>query len=340
MIKLYGNGFTKEDAYFALRERELLTLTIMLENKCNFKCPFCYTQTRRFDNELSTSELKEMILDAKELGTRSILIAGAGEPLLAYNFWEIVDYIQDHQMNVVVFSNLSLITKEIALKLYDKKISIVGKLNSFKKEVQEKVIGNISGAYEKMKNGLSNLIEVGYTELSPENETMLSLETSVLPYNVDEMLDFWIYCRENNIFPLVDTVLYEGSAKQSNYDEFLVDYDVLKAQIDKIQSYDRSLGLSWRIKLVRREDNKGVIVGEIAGDCHRIGTNLNVDSEGNVYDCFNMSQKTYGNIREKSLIQIWKEDKPHRNALEVHGLCQCRNLIDRDSIEEELKCVN
>ncbi|MCY6355326.1 SPASM domain-containing protein [Clostridium sp. ZS2-4] len=184
--------------------------------------------------------------------------------------------------------------------------------------------------------GLENLIDIGYTKVDEKGQTMLALETSIFPYNIDEIYDIWKYCRKNNIFPLIDTVLYEGSAKNQDFNEFLVDYDKIICEVQKINEFDKKLGLDWKVKVVKRENNKGVIIGELAGDCHRIGTNLNVNSEGDVYDCFNMSQRTYGNIRNRSLITIWNEDKPYKNALCVHGLCQCRDFINRDSVLEEL----
>ncbi|MFP1758708.1 SPASM domain-containing protein [Lonsdalea quercina] len=48
----------------------------------------------------------------------------------------------------------------------------------------------------------------------------------------------------------------------------------------------------------------------MTGDCHRIGTNLNVNAIGDGYDCFTMGQPSHGNIRECSLIEIWNADRP------------------------------
>jgi len=340
MIGLRGNKFSKEDVYDALKEGRLLTMHIFLENVCNFKCPFCLTQTRTFKNELNTSELKKLISDGKSLGVKTIAIAGAGEPLLANNFWEIIDFIKANNLNVIVFSNMSLITKEMAQKLHENKISIIGKLNSFKKEVQEKYIGNVAGAYEKMQNGLKNLLAVGYTKLNEKEETMLALETSILNENVNDLYDFWIYCRENNIFPIVDTIYYQGKATESAYEDYLVDYPLIDSAIKKINEYDKKIGHNWKIKLLKH-NGKGVLIGELGLDCIKIGTNLNVDVEGRVFDCFNMSGLGYGNIREKSLVDIWGEKKPYVDAISLHGLCKCRDYTDRKSIQKELAiCSN
>lgn len=338
MSLLQGNHFSKQDVYFALRDKKLLTLTIMLENVCNFKCPFCYTQTQHFENELQTSELISTIDDAMTLGIKSVLIAGAGEPLLADNFWEIVEYVNSKKLYCVVFSNMSVVDEETAKKLYDLNVSVIGKINSFNEQRQNKIVGSIENAYKMMHFGIKNLIEAGFNELH-NGLTRLAIETSVVPDNIDEIYSIWVYCRRNNIFPLIDTVLYEGAAKMRSYDEFLVPYDELVGVVRKINQFDESLGINWPIKIVRRENNKGIIVGELAGDCHRIGTNLNINSIGDVYDCFNMSQPSYGNIREISISEIYQNNMQNKRAIEVHGLCHCRYLTDRDSIREEISCL-
>ncbi|OSM96822.1 radical SAM protein [Lonsdalea populi] len=339
MYLLHGNAFTKQDVYFALRDRNLLTLTIMLENVCNFKCPFCYTQTQKFDNELSTGEIKQMVDDGLALGIKTVLIAGAGEPLLARNFWEVIDYIGGKGLHCIVFSNMTAITGDTAQKLYARDVSIIGKINSFKDEVQNEIVGGIHNAASKMRRGLKNLMDAGFNRLE-KGKTRLAIETSVLPENIDEIYDIWRYCRSHTIFPLVDTVLYEGGAKQHRYEDFLVPYTRLVEEVSRIRQYDRDMGFEWPIKIIKRENDRGIIVGELAGDCHRIGTNLNVNSIGDVYDCFNMSQPTYGNIRERTLIEIWNADRPDDKALRVHGLCHCRHLDDRESLKGEMACLS
>ncbi len=92
--------------------------------------------------------------------------------------------------------------------------------------------------------------------------------------------------------------------------------------------------------MLKREGDRGVLVGEFARECVRIGTNLNIDEEGNVYDCFNMEDNSYGNIGQTGLVEMWKEIKKINEGIKVHGLCSCRGCSDRDSVEREIiDCV-
>ncbi len=340
MIKLRWHNFPHEEVYKTMKKGELLTITILLEYKCNFKCPFCYTLTKKFQNELTFEDWKRVILEGKELGVKTVLIAGAGEPMMVNYIWDLLEYIENNGLKTILFTNLSLINKKEANRLFNMEVAIIGKLNSFDKNTQEQIIGNISGAFKKMKTGLENLIEVGYTKLRDDGNTMLALETSVIPENINEIYDFWVYCRENNIYPIVDTVLYEGEAKNQDYDNFLVNYDILLEQMKKMQKYDKNrFDLDWPIRLVKRENNKGIIIGEIASECQRIGTNLNINSEGFVYDCFNMSKPSFGNVQEKRLNNIlYDRINKGKNSIITHGLCDCRNLTNRNKLSNELAC--
>lgn len=339
MTKLKGNNFSQAEVYESLKHGRPLTLTIFLENVCNFRCSFCLTQTRNFEKELTTEETKSIVRQGKELGVQTVMIAGAGEPLMASDFWEVVEHVRSLDLNLIVFSNLSLVTKDVARRLRDKDVSVIGKLNSFKKEVQDAYVGDVKGAFEKMRAGLKNLMDLGYNTPNARGETMLCLETSILDQNVGEIFDYWVFCRENHIFPILDTVYYQGKATERDYEDFLVDYDVVAAVIDRIRAYDAERGHEWSRKLLNR-NGKGVLVGEAGIDCVKIGTNLNVDIEGYVYDCFNMSGFGYGNVRDASLADIWKKHRPNEGAIAVHGLCKCRNYVDRYAIMGELSCAS
>ncbi|MFP1771227.1 hypothetical protein ACLECU_04160 [Lonsdalea quercina] len=133
------------------------------------------------------------------------------------------------------------------MKLYARDVSIIGKINSFKDDVQNKIVGDIHNAASKMRRGLKNLMDAGFNRLEKGN-TRLAIETSVLPENIDEIYDIWNYCRSHTIFPLVDTVLYEGSAKQHSYDDFLVPYTRLVEEVGRIRLYERIGASNGRLK--------------------------------------------------------------------------------------------
>jgi MoaA/NifB/PqqE/SkfB family radical SAM enzyme len=89
-----------------------------------------------------------------------------GEPLLYEHYFEIASYARDREIAVLLLTNGTLITKQIARQLMDLRIFPCVKLDSLSAETQDYLAG-AKGSYAKIMNGLKNLIEVGYTTTHP-----------------------------------------------------------------------------------------------------------------------------------------------------------------------------
>src|SRR5438270_11759561 len=50
-------------------------------DRCNIDCFFCSTASLRGNDELPLKRIEELIAEMKDAGTRSIRVAGGGEPL-------------------------------------------------------------------------------------------------------------------------------------------------------------------------------------------------------------------------------------------------------------------
>ncbi|WP_246805167.1 radical SAM protein [Desulfosarcina cetonica] len=65
----------------AASEKRLLTMEIEFSLRCNFRCPYCYVPTQReLDTELTPEEIRDVLVQARDLGARRIIILG-GEPV-------------------------------------------------------------------------------------------------------------------------------------------------------------------------------------------------------------------------------------------------------------------
>jgi len=81
-MQLYNLEFTEEEIRVAASADRLLSMEIEFSRACNFRCAYCYLADRTAGaGELTRTEIKEVILQAKELGARKIIILG-GEPTI------------------------------------------------------------------------------------------------------------------------------------------------------------------------------------------------------------------------------------------------------------------
>ncbi|MEW6605988.1 MAG: radical SAM protein [bacterium] len=286
---VYGLNFTKGEIEEAKEKGHLLSLDMELSNVCNLRCKYCYnTSGERLKNELQLAEVIDIINQAKDLGVRSIIIIGGGEPILFNGLLEILTYLNKKGILSVLFTNGTMITREIAEKLFENNVSVVMKLNSMNSKIQDFLAGK-KGAYEMMMQGLQNLIKAGF----PSRECRFGIETVICKQNIEEIPKMWVWSRENGYIPYFETITYQGRAQKYNLN---VSSQEIKELFYKLLSIDeRKFGLTWEPK------------PPIAGmSCKRHYYSCVVNSQGFVQPCVGIDIYV-GNIRYKPLKTILRE---------------------------------
>ncbi len=139
-------------------------LDMELTERCNNNCIHCYinqeeNDKKLIDKELSTKELKNIIIKAADIGVLSIRFTG-GEPLLRTDFNEIYLFTKRLGIKVILFTNATLIDKEL-IELFKKyppgeKIEIT--LYGLSQDKYEK-ISRKPGTYTKAMNGINLLLD-------------------------------------------------------------------------------------------------------------------------------------------------------------------------------------
>jgi MoaA/NifB/PqqE/SkfB family radical SAM enzyme len=148
-------------------------------------------------NELTTEEVNEILVQLKEIGIRSIGIAG-GEPLLRKDLIEIVKKANNLKFdNIHIVTNGLLLTKERGIA-----ISIDGTA-----EVNDYVRG-IKGSYERSIKTLKMLTELRDSKYPNLN---ISIGTTLMKPTMDEIIKVINVAKELNItwgINLIDTSPY------------------------------------------------------------------------------------------------------------------------------------
>jgi radical SAM protein with 4Fe4S-binding SPASM domain len=94
-------------------------LDMELTERCNNDCVHCYINLPAGDKkaksrELSTDQIKRIIKEAVSLGCMVVRFTG-GEPLLRKDFRQIYLFAREQGLRVMLFTNATLITKELAM---------------------------------------------------------------------------------------------------------------------------------------------------------------------------------------------------------------------------------
>jgi len=310
-----GQDFTKEEKEFARRNNKILIISPCVGKRCNFFCPFCYANSGKEEakNQLTLSEYKQIICDARELGTKTVRIAGWGEPFCDINFFDpmkidfpIIDFANSRGLYVVFFTNGSMITEKIAEKLIQKNVSIIAKMNSLKKDVQDWMAGR-DGAFEMMQDGIKNLIKVGFNKFDPPR---FGVESIICKKNYKELPKIFILLREQNILPYFEIIMHGGRGKD---DTFHLSKDEAKTLFMQLLKIDETkFNYTWF-----------PAPPYVGFPCDKLFYNLVVSDNGNTYPCYGIDINM-GNIRENPLKKILKNPKllKIRNMMkEMHGNC-------------------
>jgi len=122
--------------------------------RCNLRCAHCYINaSKKEEGELSTDEGKKIMDQIVEV-SKPILILSGGEPLLRQDIFQLAEYGVKKGLNVVMGTNGTLITDEVAGKLKNVGIRKVGiSLDSTRPEKHDSFRG-VNGAWRSTMNGI------------------------------------------------------------------------------------------------------------------------------------------------------------------------------------------
>ena len=128
---------------------------------CNLKCRHCYmdSDSRKYQNELTTSEAKKFIDDLAEFKVPVLLFSG-GEPLIRKDFFELAAYAAEKNIRPTLSTNGTLITREVAQEIKNIGVGYVGISLDGLAAVNDKFRG-VDGAFNLAMRGIENCVAVG-----------------------------------------------------------------------------------------------------------------------------------------------------------------------------------
>ena len=293
--EVFGFGFSKQEIVNAVSSGRLLSMEIEFSRSCNFHCPYCYVpQNSSLENELSVEEIFHVILQAKDLGAKRIIILG-GEPSIYPHIIDMIQFIRKQGLEVEMFTNGSGIAPDSAKRLGNENVRVVLKLNTRDERLQDRLAGK-TGAFKMINRALANLKQAGY----PSEDRFLAVSTIICRQNLDELPDMWQWLRDQNIEPYFEIITPQGNAKQNEWLSVapgkLHDVFFEIAEIDREQ-----YGQVW--------EPQPPLVGN---KCLRHQFSCLVTSWGDVMPCVGVTIPV-GNIRKRKLRDIIKESEVIQN---------------------------
>lgn len=328
----------------------LLSVDIMLTQKCNFRCTYCYAESGPDKkNELTLQEAQTIVDQALDLGARVLNMQG-GEPLMWHPqdwkgeageaFFNIIEYARgaygkrNLPVDIVSFTDVALITREKAKRLAQLGVALCCKIDALDEIIQDTLLGTKGGA-KKMMEGYQYLLEAGYGQ---KNMPTISTNTVVTTLNYDVVSKVFRWSRRHGFRPFVVPVHVHGRAK-ANSDIMLsgkaarstLSPNDIKALFELLAKIDsEEFGIYWEAKSPWVE-NKA---------CSRHLAGIHVRADGIVVPCSEAPDYwALGDIRKNSLKEIVMSDKVQKFRgvyTQIHQSSKCspKNC----SLSAEQKC--
>lgn len=285
---------------------------------CNLRCRHCYmnSDSRRYSDELTTSEAKKFIDDLADFKVPVLLFSG-GEPLTRADFFELAEYAAEKKVRPTLSTNGTLITREIAQRIKDIGVGYVGISLDGLQNVNDKFRG-VDGAYKLAMLGIENCVAVGQR---------VGLRFTINRHNFEEL---------DNIFDFIEAeqinrvcfyhLVYSGRGSQ------MIDEDVTPAEsrramdtiIARTKDFERRGlakeiltvdnhcdGVYMYLKALRDGDND--IAAQIKRYISMNGGNRSgiafgeVDPAGYVHPDQFTQHHTFGNVRDRKFGDIWTD---------------------------------
>ena len=328
-----GWGFNRE--IIENNKGKLLTLDIDFGSYCSLNCPICFRKKNSIDSlkhEILLSNLKEIIMDAKKLGLRSVKFLGAGDPFENAGFLDLLRFLKSINIIPLIFTKGHVIGNDFLVNRYFKdygitngsdlveelfncNASIMLGFNSFDDVIQAKMVGSKPSFTKIRNNALKILIEHGFNNTNP---TKLALAINpVTIENIDEVFEIYKWGRHRNLYCIVTPSMVSGRAKNRGWQKTLPSEEKLIKLYTDIYLYNIKFNIQT-IEQIRAEGISPYAGGHV---CNQTAVGLYVTLNGIVLSCPGSEENVEGNIWNEPLDLIWSNSM---NKNKRSGIFNCK----------------
>lgn len=293
---------------------ELYKLYVNITHACNLKCKYCYINAGKpYEAELTEHEFVSQIEEFSRLGGKELVITG-GEPFLRKKVLRSVVKTarQLDIQKIDVETNGTLVDEKDAVFCRQNNVRVCVGFGGVSRETHLLVRG---GRLEDVIRGTKNLIDAGVNT---------AVGMTITRVNVHEAEDFLRLAKKLGAKAItLNMITMVGRAR--NHPELDFPLDKAVPIIQKVMKKGPKFGVETAFERVVM-DIKQLPVRNLCGV--GIGV-LSIAANGDVYPCNSFQETPFrvGNVREKSLEEIWKESEVLKmfRSLKISDIPKCRD---------------
>ncbi|MBE9562960.1 MAG: radical SAM protein [Proteobacteria bacterium] len=301
----------------------ILLLAINLTSRCNLACHHCYldadTLQQSNPNELTTTEICDLLTNMAKRSNETMVVLTGGEPLIRNDIEILIKHGSQLGLTMVIGTNGMLLTEKRVLSL--KKAGLLGvgiSLDSLNPTYHDEFRGK-QGSWDKTMVGIENC---------HKHNLSFQLHFSVTENNADELPKIIDFARDKgamvlNVFFLVCTGRgqFMSDISAIRYEQILAYLIDAQAETQDLIIRPRCAPHYKRIAHQRQPDSLLNKISGMEGDGCIAGTHYcRITPTGGVTACPYIPLDV-GNIRQRSFWDIWDNEFEELRTPKLQGNC-------------------
>ncbi|MFE7117240.1 radical SAM protein [Streptomyces sp. NPDC057654] len=320
VLLLHGiDNYNRDDLDLLKEVREngnpdaILSICVSTTSACNIRCWYCYAlgNKKRNPSQLSVDEYRNLIDQAVDLGARTMIVCGDGEPTYDPALTDIVRHAVSRELMPVIVTNGTIMGndrvskhlhgldgRELTQFLSDSGASLLVKLETLDPKLYESIV-NVRGAWEKFEAGVDRMMAAGFGDTWEQPDgtyTRMSFTGIATKENVDSVPTMKQWARDHNAQFICKVPSPIGGALDQAATKLFP-----PAEVESV----RTLIDNYTDK--RETLTPIVLDGDKCMTCLAWHLGPVITEEGYYVECYTATEATFGNVREKSLSQLLKE---------------------------------
>ncbi|GGI99938.1 radical SAM/SPASM domain-containing protein [Paenibacillus hunanensis] len=320
------------------------SLGIKLTNRCNLRCTHCFQWNEDgYHHQMDKAEqnmdldpaiFKQLLDDTKAVKSR--LYLWGGEPMFHRQFSEILGHIQNDRREMTICTNGLLINKHLDQILdLSENLELLIAVEGFEKE-HDLIRGK--GTFKKTMAEIDRLVELREQGLykgrisvhAVINDNMIGRMTELLEFFESKKLDLvmlcfpWYISRETSVkmdhyftekFSWLRQLderhisswhAFKYKINPNNMEALMNDLNAINERVWKIRiRYQPGLDYDEIDKFIHGEE----MTSRCSNNCLALTSRTDIIPDGSVLPCKFFSEFTVGNLKNKSLRDIWDSEE-------------------------------
>lgn len=303
---------------------------------CNHRCTYCGLDFMEYQPRyIDTVLFKERLSELGQLGLKSVMYAGEGEPFLHRDMAEIINHTKDSGIDVAVATNGVLFKKEIAERILGCTEWIKISINGATADTYTKIHRCNPADFDRVIENLSCAVEV---RESNSYHSTLGMQLLLLPENHHEVVALAKLARNIGAdYIVIKPYSQHPRSKTTKYSSIQYsEYEYLIAELEELAT--DCFDVICRVHTMKKWDD-----GQRSyTSCLALPFWSYIDAGGNVWGCsvyLGDERFLYGNIYEQSFREIWEGPKRQQSLQWTEykvDVSQCRVNCRMDEVNRYL----